>query len=490
MSYYAGFGQAPVPAEPSSLFSGTDLTQSGVTGLAVKALMTDPNAPPLSAFSSINLSYLQTTFGSVLEAPLENVANMAIAAMPDAVMAMISDVVSAVADVVDIVPIVGQVFSFVAGIVKMATSLAPNQQELEARATADCQTFMRAFEASPSGGALDPCQMCPADIFYPSISFTGSGSFALESLVSRAYRHLGYGLSYDAIALTGPNGELPYMYRPALGMALMRITEGAIFDPLEVAATNRADFERWNGTDLDRLHQAFGGALATSALKGGSLASGHKPTIDDAMWWGQYGGIPADRRALFRAVRRGIQSASKYYGNPTDAGLSLWPIYMDLLINAYDTGMINDDWVAFVLGNMALDASDGGDHSAAKFCDGKSTGASFWLPTAEVCKLAMTAAQNPCGVALAKTIRKMVESWRSTTLFPATAHGRDQLAKYRAVALAKADQIAGKAPRFKYMHLDPKHRFRNIAPVPVKKAQPVSALWGAGAAAAAIYFLL
>jgi hypothetical protein len=501
VSYY-GFGRGlgqiiPQASLPQTSVSAT--TQSGVTGLAVKAVVTDPSLPELSPFSVINLSYLQSTMSTALEAPLERVADAIISALPDALMSTIADVLGAVGQAI---PLVGSVFQFVAGIVKIVDITsgweAAAREEARARAASTCRSLLQDLAVQPSGGDLDPCQTCPTDIFFPIYPKTVESLMVLlsgnkpEPNNSRAYRDVGDGIAQPGSYWTigGPNGELSYAFRPALGMALMRITEGSIFDPEEVALPNRADFEHFCNAELNTLKSAFGGVLAIASLKGGKLMSGQVVTVQDSVWWGQYGGLSTERRALFRAVRRGIQVASKYYGSLTDAGLSLWPVYMDLLLDAYDTGQLNDDFVAYVLGSQYLPATGG------IWCGQAKTICGNIFPTSQDCSCT-SEADNPCGYALARAIRKMVDSWRNTVQLPATKQGAIAIAQYRQTAAVIAAQVtaaaAGKAPpppRFKYMHIDPKHRFVNLAPVPVKKAHPASALFGAGVAAAVIYFFL
>lgn len=52
-------------------------------------------------------------------------------------------------------------------------------------------------------------------------------------------------------------------------------------------------------------------------------------------------GIPEDRRRVFRMLRRAIEAQHNVPG--TDGGSSLWPAYMDLLVECFDKGWLTDE---------------------------------------------------------------------------------------------------------------------------------------------------
>lgn len=454
-------------------------TSAGAVGLATKATTIDPSvqsnvmisgllsgSPTLSPFSSINLAYLTPTLGNALNAPLQNAADAIIQALPDKLMGTIGQVVSAVASAV---PVVGTVVGIITSLVDMLGALSEQAKAADEAAAEGpaCQQYLVQYAVTPTGGALDLCDTCPADLFFPSVIEDHSSDGM--TVYAHDYRCMG---GYDGQYHAGPNGEHRYAFRPALGQALMLLTEGSYFDPMEIAVQNRADFQNTVLNGYAQVHEMFGARLMAQSR------------YTDGLWWSLHGGIPYDRRMLFQQVRRGIQGSSKNYGHLSDAGLSLWPIYMDLLVAAYDSGQLNDEWIKYALTHLYCPIT-----GAATTVD-----CNYWFGSplmATVSRPIDDCAFPGCADALTRSISSMVQKWKNTVQNPGTANGWRDLDSYR----QKAQDIA--------IHMTRPLVFQTGASMhpgfishpkartaPPSKFHPSAAVLGAGAAAAVIYFFL
>jgi hypothetical protein len=528
----------------------SSMSTGGALGLATKSILTDPSLvgaaglgkgpSALSPFSVINLSMLSGALSTQLEAGIESVADEVIAALPDTILSTVSNLVS---DVMNVVPVIGPLFKTIFDAIEMAfgggqQAYIGSQQEEQT-----CQAFTAYFKTPSSGGGLDPCTTCPSDIFYPgtptqmlpansypvSVSNppaptanpcdpmlpwgqqfcnnfkqykvnafawnTTAGEAQVAPVVNASPR------SYTDLDFykPGPNWELTYMWRSALGQALMLVTEGGNIDPYEVTPTERAAYMAWQNKNYDAVRSGFTAYL----LLQGRVAEG--------TWWSTYGGVPPYRRAQFQAVRRGIQACAPQYAatplDKRDAGISLWPVYMDLLLNAFDTGQLNNEFVGYCLTYQLLlgAISYGGAFEMAKNLGGflaKQDGTSIVSPyngillnqnlfgsgyTYFTSDTSNAYSISICAQSMAGQISSLITNWSHTVQDPATNVGQDKLAQYAAQALAiGSGQDTG---GLKYMvAVGP--TMVGSPPPPVKKVHGSAALLGAATAAAAIYLFL
>ena len=532
-----GAGGGILGVDPLAFLTNAGTTNAGALGQAVQGVVGDSSLlsglttaglPILSPFSHINLAALQTTIESYVGQAITAAASTIIAALPNEVMSVVTSVMGAIGQVADLVPIVGQVVNFFIGIAELFSS-GPTDAERAQWQGAQCQMFLDAYsiEKVATGGALDPCTVCPSDYFYPSIVdqvnfMTCASPYRSEASLkaaglnvsSAADSHVQPGsgcnpattpcdpggvvggnmwMPADTARWTGragPECQATWAWRPAIGMALMRITEGVYYDGFEIAdPAKRSAYSKSTSVALKKTLEAYAADQAkaynfvpTTLLANGAL------------------GIPGPRRAQFRALRRAIQAASKNYGVVSDAGVSLWPIYMDLLLEAYENGWMTDDLAAYLLRynyfadyDQVLDATWFGPgiykagsigHGIGNNGPGDDHGS------------------NACPQALANQIGQMAARWKNTTQAPATVAGAQKLASYVAQAQSVAAQVAGSARRTSF---GGKSKSYSSAPlkttpwgflvkppvaVPVQTTHPGMALVGAAAAAGIIWLFL
>ena len=534
------------------------ITNGGAVALGAQSVLNDPSAmnglnplsgfPTLSPFSIINLNMLSGVFSNVLAQPLESAASSLIAELPDSLVSTIADVVG---DVVDIVPVIGPIFKAIfdilSGMFGGETAYGGSADE-----TRDCQYFMSWFQVQGSGAEYENCQTCPTDLFYPSISFTSShcssdGTWCPKPLVlshlASGLNNLNYypgpapcdpaaaaGDSYwstccanfrayqDAypwnIAVWGDPESVSYPtpprtfqdiyamrmppnwppasatsstwnWRPAIGQALMLLTEGAVIDAFEITdGASRLAFASWSDKAYDNARAGF-----TSYLNAQERTA-------EAAWWSKYGGIPPARRAQFRALRRGIQASNAHYGR-SDGGVSLWPVYMDLLLDSYDRGQLNPEFIGYMLtyqyvqgafqtedcqladqnGNMVAPNKEGRLMNQNLFGNG-------FMVNGDPGNTISVCAQSVQGM-----VTKLLDQWRINTQDPETQVGADKLAGYAAQAKAIG---SGQGTGRKMMAVPPGGLMVSIGPLPkpVVKVHQSAAVLGAATAAAVIYLFL
>lgn len=507
---YQAFGDAAIATADTTPFS-LGATSAGATAIATKVALAPSlsatlnsvtGQPIISAPSSVNLAYLGTTLTHSLEAPFEALANEIIALMPDSVMSTISSVVTAITTGASAIPIVGAIFGFIANILG---SLGNERAAAKTFFDQQCQMFLPAYAISPSGGGYDLCQTCPCDLFFPSVvdalnvaacAYSNHPGAAPYSSLCSPVNSKGIPTSKfptpEPGALDpfqppddarwngrfGPNGEMTYAWRPALGMALMRATEGSFFDPYEIAPARRPAYTNYELTSYEKLREGFGIQLTRQGR------------IQESVWWFQHGGISYDRRMQFRAVRRGIQGASKHYGILADGGMSLWPIYMDLLLDSFTSGALNAEFMNYLLRYQWItklleyqaDYENPITESVVQIANRHWFGAGVYDPENVT---------GSCADALTKQITDLVNNWQNTVQDPGTLRGYREIQKVRAQAVAIAERIARPLKLVTTGSMHPGYVSHPRArTTPPSKFHPSAAFFGAGAAAAVIYFFL
>lgn len=521
-----GLGDGAPAAPGFAPWASSGLTNAGALGLGAQAVLRDPSvASILSPFSVIGLQMVQGAFSGVLEQGLEAASSALISVVPDIVFSTVSDMVSAAVSSTG----VGSFFTGVFNLLSTTfnkPSYAGSQDEQRA-----CQFYLTYF-ATPSSGTLglDPCTTCPSDIFYPSVPLNvGSSAYpcsypdpswgdygkAMAALKSYKNVHawntapagsagvVGYQtpprdfsqlmtgqcgpLWYPAQNPNRPNPNPAwYYFRPALGQALMLITEGSPFDLYDIPVAERADWLAWQSKAYDQVRQAY-----TFFLMGQVLSD---PTAAKrASWWSTYGGVPPVRRAQFTALRRAIQAAAPQYGTKSDAGLAIWPVYLDLLLNAYQLGQIDEQWIGYALTYQYLQGlTNFGPGYLSDLDDNTLTNADLGMIVNQnwfgdgFAYHEDVAAISMCAQNVASQIMDLLKGW-SKARTPATAAGQQKLNAYAKQASAI---VTGKKPLTTQSVWSTPIGLR-VAPVPVvKRAHAGAAIAGAAAAAAAIYLLL
>jgi hypothetical protein len=456
-----------------------------------------------------------------LQAGVTQVTDAIISALPNEILGTVSEVLS---DVMNVIPVLGPFIKAIFdALIAVFGSGGYNYTGSSDEAN-DCQAFMAWFKTPSSGGGTDPCLTCPSDIFFPSIptamtpannGFSARADYATPSFnpcaspppwgaaSCTAFKAPGPGLyswnvageitkpfnvnqqprSYADMNFykPGPNWEAAYAWRPAMGQALMMATEGTFVDAYEIALSDRAAWGAYQAKSYELLRNAFSSYLVLNGR------------LQEALLWGTYGGVPPARRAQFTALRRAMQNAAPQYGYLSDAGATLWPVYMDLLLDSYNTGQLTDEFVGFCLTYQWVDQVIIND-PVFGFRVGPSTRGLFvnqnWFGRGYAIGQAQDRLNqvSVCAESVASQIAALVTQWKQTVEHPATQVGAAKLSQYAAQAKA----IASGTVKGRVMMPVWSTPIGTIGPrVPVvKKAHGSAAVLGAAAAAAAIYFFL
>lgn len=142
---------------------------------------------------------------------------------------------------------------------------------------------------------------------------------------------------YDGACFKKPRKK-PHLYRPALGAALISLLEGG----LDTSGTNT------NVQPPD--FAAFAAAHPNSVIAGSvGVAPGTTTAAPYYNLWlskmramlGPQIGIPLERRLFFRVMRLVMQVQHEVEGS--DGGASLWPVYLDLLVDTFKKGYLPSD---------------------------------------------------------------------------------------------------------------------------------------------------
>lgn len=274
-----------------------DLTFSAVASLDA------PTVDLLSAPSRINLNTLRAAYELVASNPFGDIAADVASEVGSQAVELAGEVAG---DLADAIPIVGTIFHAVLSVIGIAEGVARAHEE---QAEAFCQGFLHTFAIpSGTGSLLAGSVLVPADLFariLPCDEWHGC---------------------YDATGDYAGAGK--GLQRPWLGQALMRITEGDVWDwGRDINARTRATFGHDPGA-RSRTNLA----LLTEAYEGGPWRKSHP---------GGRAGVAKERRAQFRALRRAIEASygpSLPLGAQSDGGAALWPVYLDLLLGEIRSG--------------------------------------------------------------------------------------------------------------------------------------------------------
>lgn len=292
---------------------------------ALTSITTSPaTVASLSAPSSIGLNTLRIAVEQLAGGPLAAVSSKVLEAIAEQAMQL---GLSMIGDISGAMPVVGQMFAAVVALVQMAQKIAAENEALQ---DAYCRGFLSTFQIPlGTGSRLLGQTTVPADFFArvrPCDQWHGCTDAA-----GRGDRLAGQGVE-----------------RSWLGQALMRITEGDVWD-------YTTDFDwpwqakRWNATGgggdsttAARLQHATAARSAAdlarlnAAFEGGPWKKAHP---------GPRNGVPKARRAQFRALRRAIEASPP----ESDGGVSLWPVYLDLLLDEFDSGRLTAGYAGFLL---------------------------------------------------------------------------------------------------------------------------------------------
>src|SRR5258706_7778993 len=247
----------------------------------------------LSPEASSILTLVSDVGTSVLGTDFKTAAQSAIVDLASSLDSTLGDTVD---QVIGAVPLLGTVFKFVAGIVTGAIAFAA---ETEAVQNQRCADWINTARVVP----IDTQAATPACIFTPVYKYT-SPNDASDAFSSRA-----------PVVYVGPaSGEL----MPALGWGLTACTEGA----------------GYSTSELQQMHAMW---VQNSSANGT--------------------GVPAPRRAQFRALRKAIAAQLGVAGG--FEGGELWPIYLDMLREEFDSGRLSVGLCAFLMTDQGSIQPDG-----------------------------------------------------------------------------------------------------------------------------------
>jgi len=256
------------------------------------------------------------------------------------------DVAGAVGAIGELVPVLGAIIS----LVNVGISLSEAQDaQVRAVTTGLVQQLLTrpVIPSGPDVGAgpvVVPADIIPTDPAFVADPFPGTNTW----------------LGADPIA------PMPYT---SIGLALAGITEGS-----------------WDGT----MHLPEGGS-ADSSLRHTDAVWHNARTFYHLQNAGNLSadelrlplGVPKAYRHLFQALRLAIGSRN------VDQGRILWPIYMDLLLLAWDSGWISGSYTTWLLSHVFKQDPDGwpmnpGDDNTYSMVDAfehnAGAPASAWVP--------------------------------------------------------------------------------------------------------------
>lgn len=408
---------------------------------------------------------------------LADVASQLSGDIADTVGDAASDIVS---DLASAVPVVGAIVAAFIKILTLALGGGPSGQE-------QCQDLFAFYKAPQTGSILAGGPSVPADMFARAIDVSKQTASGLSApgdyLPASVNSPLGGGsaVSLFAESITG-NGMWPLkpgdnLFRSALGMALMQITEGYPIDPTDLTSRDWASPTGQQILNVHRLDIKGGSTNDTGKTYGEKFKpvrarQAFEQSVDDnyelmVNAWHQNADIPdsdvwaADspyhkRRGLpkawrerFRKLRRGIENQWKRRG---DGGVGLWVIYIDLFVRAYERGYLSEPFVTYILQRM-------------RDVSGVVRGENKWISTLPV----FLWGDDPCPAMIADTINGEVLQWRDA-VHPYYTEGQRSL----------ASELSSLKPP-KAEHAAPNHPEPRPSPI-VASRKGRAGLWAAGGA--------
>jgi len=309
--------------------------------LVVQALASIEDAVP----AGLIISPQAAVFLDVAKRVVEKVESEAVSSLKDVANSFGSQIGTAIADlagsVSDVVPFVGTLVK----IVTISQSLYAAQA---AAAHQWCDTFTRAAPHISTGAVVKPCDLFAQGELWPSGPLgtqdlrTWSASCALGValiMMFEAAEEMGNAPNSDQLQYTGFEAAA----HPNTPDALITFNAGAMTQQGAIESAHPwAPFQRT--------------ALYALYLKNGGPAS-------------KCGGdIPKELRLAIRDVRIAIASLGGVAGS--DGGISLWPVYLDLLLSAMRATGMNGSWAAQLVNTSPLTFSPSSNTTLAQSnCD-------------------------------------------------------------------------------------------------------------------------
>lgn len=295
MSYAAfGLGQVSGSVTPGALVT------SGVQSVLTDATLTGSLSPQ----ARILLQGTETAIESVLGKPIGSITESIIANISSAVSDSIASLSQSIAsEISDAIPIIGSVIGFITSSLNMRAAYEAEQQAAYEAGIQECVNLQTKLipVGEGAGGAV-----VPADLFGVYYNYA-KGTVIPPSPPCNV----------SAACFSRPTN----CHRPILGDVLIRITEGGISDG------SSSEFYSTNpGHTMDLIVNSA--RSIESALASLGVASPFKDSSNPkgAATWG----IPSNRRAQFAKLRKAIESQRCLYNS--DGGMSLWPTYLDMLV--------------------------------------------------------------------------------------------------------------------------------------------------------------
>jgi hypothetical protein len=431
----------------------TDLVR-GIAATAQAEMLADLSPPARVLVTALDVG---AGFAVGLGKPLTGVAE---SVMADIVSSLGDDVAGVVAevasDVAAFIPVIGPVIKGVTMVVQAIINAFKGPDS-----GAECQSLFSVY--APKGtGAADMAVM-PADLFTRTHSVgrwytEGRGSHAKDDVAARQADHM---LVYRGVPIAPPGSRKPIASlsgnsglrpmlpfgparcRSALGMALMQVTEGCIYDvrdiervfalsekhPSKVVGMTRLQaLQQLAETDQERALVAT--PAAVRALWGKALERDNR--LAPLQWAKAHPkdarrGLPPAWINRFRRLRRAIERSG--YG--TDGGVALWLAYQDLLVSAFDRGYLTPAYVEFLFARQTAAASKMWLTSAKWFSSDQLFGHNTDQEITE--RDDLTAApptwiwhDDPCPHMATKVIVDLADKWRHT-IHPRYAQGQERL---------------------------------------------------------------
>lgn len=350
----------------------------GVAATAGQSLLADLSPPAQVLVSALDAGLgIAAGFG----VPVSEVAGEALVSLASSISLEVGNVVAEIAgDIASAIPVVGPIIKALVVIVQIFINAFGKPDD-----GAECQRLFQLFQPKPTGsnGTM------PCDIFARNHGVEWWYAEPYDEKDAAEYRkELKAFWSYGV-----PNTFIPFgstKVRSALGMALMQITEGTIFDVREIDKLAHAHVKRIQDRADDRDKPKLATAKQVRALWGQALdrdarlapkqwahrnpglalaakldqwvedhpeavaqpkpeiekpgTAKKKPKAKKVQHAKPMPGLPATWRDRFRRLRRAIEAS----GTGSDGGVHLWIIYQDLLVAAFDRGYLNKEYVEFL----------------------------------------------------------------------------------------------------------------------------------------------
>jgi hypothetical protein len=419
--------------------------------------------------------------------PLSSAAESAVADMvtslPDDMASTVAEVAS---DVAAFIPVFGPILKGLMTVVSALVSAFKGPDS-----GAECQSLFSVY--APKGTGSIDMGTVPADLFALKHSVglwytDGRGASAEDDaravILDERLAHAG-SIHFSGTLPGNPQKMVPWLSggewvrptvpfgpsrcRSALGMALMQITEGCIYDVrdiehafveaeahpptagekalamssdgggmyIESGLTHLGQLQLLADTDAERRRIAT--PAAVRALWGKALDRDNR--LAPKQWAHAHPddkprGLPARWVARFRRLRRAIEASG--YGS--DGGVALWLAYQDLLVSAFDRGYLSDEYVEFLFARQGAAANKTWGAHPSWFSADQLFGRN---PDQQIVESDnITAAPptwiwfgDPCPHMVTKMVLGLVDRWRRT-IHPEYAQGQ---AKLRALGIQDGD---------------------------------------------------